>query len=129
MNVDGVITSIANQLVEVLKVPVEMAWKAGIEYTKLKGMINVFTYFVGLLSFIIMSYFLWVVVLEIVNQYKNDPKTGDYELAYLGGAVLNVLIAIITSGIIAVSYSFIKNIFMVLYPESMMIYNIIEKVL
>ncbi len=128
MNVDGVITSIANQLVEVLKVPVEMAWKAGIEYTKLKGMINVSVYSIGLLVFIIMSYFLWVVIFQKVKQYKNE-NDGDYELAYLGGAVLNILIAVITSGIIGVSYSFIKNIFMVLYPESMMIYNIIEKVL
>ena len=128
MNVDGVITSIANQLVEVLKVPVEMAWKAGIEYTKLKGMINVPVYSIGLLVFIIMSYFLWVVIFQKVKQYKNE-EDNDYELAYLAGIFLNMVIGMISSGIAGLSNNLIINIFMVLYPESMMIYNIIEKVL
>ena len=128
MNVDGVITSIANQLVEVLKVPVEMAWKAGIEYTRLKGMINISTYAFGILVFLIMSYFLWFVIFQKVKEYKKE-EDNDYELAYLAGIFLNMVIGMISSGIAGLSNNLIINIFMVLYPESMMIYNIIEKVL
>ena len=128
MNVDGVITSVANQLVEILKVPVEMAWKAGIEYTRLKGMINISTYAFGILVFLIMSYFLWFVIFQKVKEYKKE-EDNDYELAYLAGIFLNMVIGMISSGIAGLSNNLIINIFMVLYPESMMIYNIIEKVL
>ena len=69
-----------------------------------------------------------VVIFQKVKQYKNE-EDNDYELAYLAGIFLNMVIGMISSGIAGLSNNLIINIFMVLYPESMMIYNIIEKVL
>ena len=55
MNVDGVITSIANQLVEVLKVPAQIAWQAGQGYVRLSGWFDLIPMIVSAIFLLLVS--------------------------------------------------------------------------
>ena len=134
MNVDGVITSIANQLVEVLKVPTQMAWEAGLGYTKIKGIIGLSQIVLEYVLVLFLTLLLYKSIKYIYNfsfweKYLYDDEGGKSVAVFLSSAFLLFVYFMFSSIIISSSQYIIINIFRILYPESMLIYQIIEKVL
>ncbi len=133
MNVDGVITSIANQLVEVLKVPAEMAWKYGVEYMRIKGMVTFIPEVAAGITFFVLLLIFWQRMLnkwipEWIDESPRAVKETFGVFSTAGGLVAMMSFAF-SLVIFHVVEGLMINIFRMMYPEAMLIYQIVDKVL
>lgn len=119
MNVDGVITSIVNQLVEVLQVPAQMAWQAGIEYTRLSGIIEISTTILTFMFFVCVMYFVHVKL-----QKMKDKDFIEEHYFYF-----TIIASLLSCGFWNIADYATISVLKIIYPEPMLIYKIIEKVL
>ncbi len=133
MNVDGVITSIANQLVEVLKVPAEMAWKYGVEYMRIKGMVTFIPEVAAGITFFVLLLIFYKKMLNkwIPDWIEEDP--GDVKTTFGAASVVWGFVAMMSFAFSLVVFHTVNglmvNVFRMMYPEAMLIYQIVDKVM
>ena len=121
MRNDQILTNTVSELVELLKQPAEMAWESATKAMVMSGWLDL----IPLLIFICLLLLYVILVMSTVFNTDDACKS-----AMIEGGCWGLLIAIPVSwGLSMISIFFVRGVLKVLYPESMLIYQIIEKLI
>ena len=119
MRNDQILTNTVIELVELLKQPAEMAWESATKAMIMSGWLDLIPFLIFICLLLLYAIIIAITIYNTKDKYKDGM---------IEGSLLGLLIMIPIFWLLSLISMFgVRGVLKVLYPESMLIYQIIEK--